>query len=219
LGFGDRQHVVGLDRFPFRQEPSQYVVDQIKAFMFGGMQEFEVLLDGGCFSRVAQQLVVCHAESRGGVHVIHVLVVEERARLPHKRVNHVAKVDRFLPTAELPRHTLEASIPVPEFKVVLVNTHFQVQADVLAAYRIRISLDPNDTVGLHRHQRRSAGASALRRQLTEGGDFFEERLLPGHIAPRCQLTCELHEVVNAVEVATSTQSQRLIKCVLEVTVR
>ena len=119
--------------------------------MFGGMQEFEVLLDGGCFGRVAQQLVVCHAESRGGVHVIDVLVVEERARLPHKRVDHVAKVDRFPPTAELPWHTLQASIAVPEFKMVLVNTHFQLQADVLAAYRIRISLYPNDTVGLHRH--------------------------------------------------------------------
>ena len=187
--------------------------------MFGGMQEFEVLLDGGCFGRATQQLVVCHAESRRGVHVIHVLIVEERARLAHQRVDHVTKVDRFLAAAELPRHTLEAFIPVPEFKMVLVNTHFQVQADVLTAYRIGISLDANDTVGLHRHRHRSASASSLGRQWTEGGNFFAEPLLSGHVAPRCQLTYEPHVVVNAVEVATSTQSQRLVKCILEVTMR
>jgi hypothetical protein len=187
--------------------------------MFGGMQKFEVLLDGGGFGRVAQQLVVGHAESCGGVHVIDVPVVEERPRLPHQRVNHVAKVDRFLPAAELPWYTLQASMAVPEFKMVLVNTHFQLQADVFAAYGIRISLYMNHTVGLHRHPHRSAGASSLRRQWTEGSDFFEERLLPGHVSPRCQLTRESHEVVNGIEVATSTQSQRLIKCVLEVTVR
>ena len=91
----------------------QCVVDQVKAFVFGGMQEFEILLDGGCFGRVTQELVVCHAEPRGGVHVIHVLVVEERPRLPYKRIDYMTKVDRFLTAAELPRHTLEAFILVP----------------------------------------------------------------------------------------------------------
>jgi hypothetical protein len=121
--------------------------------MFGRMQGFEILLDGGRFRRVTQQLVIGHAESCGRIHVIHVLVVAERTRFPYERVDHVAKVDRFLPTAELPGHSLEAAIPVPQFKVVLVNTYFQVQADVLAAYRIGISLYANDTVGLHRHHR------------------------------------------------------------------
>jgi hypothetical protein len=219
LRFDDRQHVVGANRFSFRQEPSQGIVDQVKAFMFGGMQEFEILLDGGCFGGVTQQLVVCHAESRGGVHVIHVLVVEKRARLPYERIDHMTKIDRFLAAAEQPRHALETFIPIPEFKMVLVNTHFQVQANILAVYRIRISLYANDTVGLHRHRRRGAGAQALGRQWTQGGDVFAEYFLSGHIASRCQLMRESHVVVNAVEVATSTQSQRLVKCIFEVTMR
>jgi hypothetical protein len=219
LRFHDRQHVVGSNRFSFRQEPSQCVVDQVKAFVFGGMQEFEILLDGGCFGRVAQQLVVCHAESRGGVHLIHVLVVEERPRLPYKRIDYMTKVDRFLTTAELPRHTLEAFILVPEFKMVLMNTYFQIQTDVLAAYRIGISLHANDAVGLHRHRHRSASASSLGRQGIEGDNFFAEPLLSAHIAPCRQLMHEPHEVVNVVEVATLTESQRLVKCILEVTMR
>ena len=112
LGFDDGQHVVGSDRFPFRQEPSQRVVDQVKAFVFGRMQEFEILLDSGCFGGATEQLVVCHAESRRGVHVIHVLIVEERPRLAYQRIDHMAKIDRLLAAAEQPRHTLETFVPI-----------------------------------------------------------------------------------------------------------
>jgi hypothetical protein len=53
----------------------------------------------------------------------------------------------------------------------------------------------------------------------QGGDFLTEQRFSRDIAPCCQLTCERHEVVDAVEVTTSTQSQRLIKCVLKMTMR
>ena len=102
--------------------------------MFGGMQEFEVLLDGGCFGRVAQQLIVCHAESRRGVHVLHVPVIDERTGLADQGVDHVTKVNGFLAVAIQAWYALEAFVSVPEFQVILVNTHLQSQAAVFAAY-------------------------------------------------------------------------------------
>jgi hypothetical protein len=131
--------------------------------VLGGVQEFQVLLDGRCFGRVAQELVVSHAKSRGGVHVVHVLIVDKRAWLPHQRVDHMTKVDRFFAAAELPRHTLDALILIPQFKMVLVNTHLHLQADVLAVYRIDILLHANDTVGLDRHRHGSASTASLGR--------------------------------------------------------
>ena len=53
----------------------------------------------------------------------------------------------------------------------------------------------------------------------QGGGFFTEQFASHAIAPCCQLTCEHHEVVDAVEVTASTQSQRLVKCILEMTMR
>jgi len=75
------QNVVGLDRLALRQEPPQCVVDEIKSFMLGRVQQLEILLDGGLFRRVLEQLIIGHAESRRGVHVIDVLVVDKRTRL------------------------------------------------------------------------------------------------------------------------------------------
>jgi len=64
----------------------------------------------------------------------------------------VAKVDVFLPTAKLSRHSLEAFVAIPQLKVVLMNAYFDLQADVLAADRIGVSFHADDAVGLHRHK-------------------------------------------------------------------
>ena len=219
LGGHELQKIVGLDCFSRTQEPSQGIVNQIETFVLGGMQDLQVLFDGRCFGRAIQQLVVGHAESCGGVHVVHVLIVDERPRLADQRVDHVAKVDRFLAPAELTRHTLKALILIPELKMVLVDTHFKLQADVLAADRIDIPLDANDTVRPDRHRQGSASASSAARQWIQAGGFFTERLFSGCITPRSQLTHERQEVVDALEVATFAEPQCLVKCVLEVAVR
>jgi len=219
LGGHELQEIVGLDRFSRGQEPSQCVVNQIETLVLGGMQNLQILFDGRCFGRAIQQLIVRHAESCGGVHVVHVLIVDKRPRLPDQRVDHVAKVDRFLALAELSGHTLKALILIPELEMVLVDTHFQLQADVLAADRIDIALDANDTVRPDRHRHGSTSASSAARQWIQGGGFFTERLFSGCITPRSQLTHERQEVVDAVEVATFAEPQCLVKCVLEVTVR
>jgi hypothetical protein len=127
LPFGsDRlQYGGGSDRLACRQEPPQHVVDQFQPFVLGGVQQFEILLDGRTLRGVLEQPVVGHAEPRGGVHVVDVLVVDERTRLADQRVDHVAKVDRFLAVAELSRQLLDAFVPVPELQMILVNTNLQ----------------------------------------------------------------------------------------------
>jgi len=54
LGGHELQNIVGADRFPRGQEPSQGVVNQIETFVLGGMQDLQVLPDGGGFSRATQ---------------------------------------------------------------------------------------------------------------------------------------------------------------------
>ena len=118
------QNVVGLDRLALSQEPSQCVIDEIKPFVLGGVQQLEILLDRGSFRRGLEQLVIGHAESRGGVHVVHVFVVDKRPWLADQRVDHVAKVDVFLAAAELSWQPLDTFVPIPQFKMVLVNAYF-----------------------------------------------------------------------------------------------
>jgi hypothetical protein len=135
LSFGSDhlQHLGGGDRLARRQEPPQHVVDQFQSLVLGGVQQFEILLNGRTLRGVLAELIVGHAEPRAGVHVVDILVVDERTRLADQRVDHVAKVDRFLAAAELSRQALDAVVSVPKFQIVLVNAHFQSQADVLAA--------------------------------------------------------------------------------------
>ena len=140
--------------------------------MLRGMQELEILLDRRSFRRGLGQLVIGHPESRRRVHVVHIFVVDERSRLADQRVDHVAKVDGFLLTAELSRHPLKAFVSIPEFKVVLMNAYFDLQADVLALDRIGVSLHADDAVRLHGHNDRSAGTATLCWQRAEGRDFF-----------------------------------------------
>jgi hypothetical protein len=197
------QYVGGADRLAARQEPPQHVVDKIQPFMLGGVQQLEILLDRGSFRRALEQPVIGHAEPRGGVHVVDVFVVDERTRLADQRVDHVAKVDRFLAAAELSGHALDAIVSMPEFQVILVNAHLQSQADVLAAYRVHVSLHANDAVGLHFHKQRSAGRTAPGWHGTQRREFSAEPLLPRRVPPFGQLAHEGQVVVHAREVAAS----------------
>ena len=148
----DFQNVLGLDRLSLSQEPPQCVIDEVKPFVLGGVQQLEILLDCGSFRRVLEQLIIGHAESRRGVHVVHILVVDKRTRLADQGVDHVAKVNVFLAAAELSRHPFEAFAAVPKFKMVLVNAYFELQADVLAADRVGVSFHTDDAIGLDRHK-------------------------------------------------------------------
>jgi hypothetical protein len=54
LGGHDGQNLGGGDRLALGQEPSQGVIDKIQPFVLGGIQQLEILLDGGSFRRVVE---------------------------------------------------------------------------------------------------------------------------------------------------------------------
>ena len=219
LAGDDFQDVVGLDRLALRQEPSQCVIDEFKSFVLGRMQQLEILLDGGLFRRALKQLIIGHAEAGRRVHVIDVLIVDERTRFADQRVDHVAKVNVFLAVAELPRHPLMTFVAIPQFQMVLVNAYLDLQADVLAADGIGISLDADDAVGLHRHKDRSAGTAPLGRQRAQRRDFLTKAFLSRDVAAVDERMYEGHVVRGTGEVTASTKSQRLVQGVFQVTMR
>ena len=75
------QNINSIDCFSGAEKTSQCLVDEVQAFMLGGVQQLEVLLDGRGLSRVLEQLVVGHPESCGGIHVVRVFVIDKRTRL------------------------------------------------------------------------------------------------------------------------------------------
>ena len=101
LAGNDFQNVVRLDHLALGQVPPEWVVDEIKPFVLGGVQQLEILLDRGSFCRVLEQPVIGHAKSRRRVHVVPIFVVDKRTRLTDQGVDYVAKLDVFLAAAEL----------------------------------------------------------------------------------------------------------------------
>ena len=131
----------------------------------------------------------------------------------------MAKVDVFLAASKQSRHPLKAFVAIPQFQMVLVNPHFEFQADVLAADGIGVSLHANNTVGLHRHQDRSAGAATLCRQRAQRRDFFTKPFCSLVVATAGQLTHKDHVVIRSGEITAAAKTQRLVHDVLEVTMR
>jgi hypothetical protein len=213
------QDVVGLDRPALGQKPAQCIIDEIQPFVLGGIQQLEILLDCRRLRRVLKQLIIGHAESRGGIHVIYILVVDKRTRLADQRVDHVAKVDAFLAVSKQSRHPLEAFVAIPKFQMVLVNAYFELQANVLAADGIDVSFHADNAVGFHRYQDRSAGAATLCWQRPQRREFFAKPCCSLVVATVDQLPHEGHVVLGTGEVTAATKTQRLVQDVLQVAVR
>lgn len=129
----DRQNFFRRDGFAFGQKPSQDVIHEFQSLVLGGVQDLQVLLDGGCFTGPREQLVVGHAEPGRRIQVVDVFVVGERARLADQRIDDVAKVDPLLALPEQSRQAFQALVAIPEFEMVLVDQHVHFQTDVLAA--------------------------------------------------------------------------------------
>jgi hypothetical protein len=144
---------LGGDGLAFRQEPSQHVVHQVQTFLLGGLQDLQVLLDRPPLVVPGKQLVVGHPKPRGGVHVVDILIVDKRARLADQGVDHVAKVDPLFALAKQSRQTFQALVLIPEFQMVLVDQHVQLQADVLAVDGIDVLPHTQDAIRFDRHLR------------------------------------------------------------------
>ncbi len=163
IGGESRQDSAGFNRLSLTEEQSQHIVHHLQAFVLRGVQQFQVLFDGGCFGRPLRQLIVRHPKSGCGVHVVDVFVVQKRARLADQRVDDVPEVDRFLVTAELARHTFLAGVAIPQLQVILMDADFHPQANVLAADGVRIVFDSHDAVGLDLDSHRRHDVETLAR--------------------------------------------------------
>lgn len=186
--------------------------------MFRRVQDLEILLHGGRFAAPGGQLVVGHAEPGRGVHVLDVFVVHKRARLADQRVDHMAEVDRFLALAKQARHPFQAFVPVPQLQVVLFDMHLHRQADVLAAHRVGVALDPQNTVLFHGHRNDGEGIQTLRGQRSQHSEFFPEGHAPRSVSPSDQLLDEGHVLLDVVKVPVAANQQRLVQCRLQVAV-
>lgn len=100
------QDFVGLDRDALLKARPEYVIHDVQTFVLGGMQDFQILLDRGFFLVSSRQLIVGHAEASRGIEMLHVFVIDERARLVNQGIDQVPKVDEFLALTEQPRQTL-----------------------------------------------------------------------------------------------------------------
>jgi len=73
--------------------------------------------------------------------MVYILIVGKRARLADQGIDHVAKINPLFALAKQPRQTFQALALIPEFEVVLVDQHVQLQADVLAVDGVDVSPD------------------------------------------------------------------------------
>lgn len=204
-------HLAGRDRFAFVEQSSQDVVDPVQAFVLRQIQNLQVLLHPGRFAQALDQLVVGYAEPRGGIQVVHVLVVHKRARLADQRIDDMAKVDCFLAVSEQPGHPLQALVAVPQFQVILVNMHLHLQTDVLAAHGVRILLDAHDAIRIHLQRHGRERTHPLRRQWAQGGTFFPEGGAARGVSRGDHLLDEGEVLGGAGEVPAATQTQRLVQ--------
>jgi hypothetical protein len=115
--FDEVEDFVRLDCNSLREAPSQHIIHNIQAFMLGGMQDFQVLLDRGFFFVSGDELVVRHAKPGRGIEMIRVFVVDKSAGLSNQGINHVPKVDEFVALTEQPWQTFQTLAVIPEFQM------------------------------------------------------------------------------------------------------
>ena len=200
----DRQNFFRRDGFAFGQEPSQDVIYEFQSFVLGGVQDLQVLLDGGCFTGPREQLVVGHAEPGCRIQVVDVFVVGERARLADQRIDHVAKVDPLLALPEQSRQAFQALVAIPKFEMVLVDQHVHFQPDVLAADRIGVSLDTQDAIRFDPDTQRRESVQPLVRQRLQGVAFSLEDVGAFVVTPRNELPEKSQILLPVGEVTITT---------------
>jgi hypothetical protein len=151
--------------------------------------------------------------------MVDVLIVDKRARLADQGVDHVAKVDPLFALAKQSRQTFQALVLIPEFQMVLVDQHVQLQADVLAADGIHVSPHMQEAIRFDRHARGRERGDALPRQSRQGFAFFPEGDRTRFVPARHDLPQERQVLLLVREVATPTHPQGLVKPRFQMPVR
>jgi hypothetical protein len=160
--------------------------------------------------------IVGHAEPRGGIEVLAVLVIRKRTGLADQRVDHVPKVDPFLVFAVQSRDSLATAMVVPQLEMILMDMDFQPPSDVGAADGIRVLFDANHAVAGDCQGNDLMDWKSLGRQGTEFSTLGLEPRFARTISALRDLLQEGDVGFATIEIATATQPQRLIDAVLEV---
>ena len=159
--FDEDQDFLRLDLNAFGEAPSEHVIHQVQAFVLGGVQDFQILLDRRFLFVSSYELIVGHPKPSRRIQMIDVFVIEERPRLSDQGINHMPKVDVLFALTKQPRQAFQALAAIPKLQMVLVNQNIEFQADVLAAHRIQVAFDPQDAIGFDLHPHAGGGCQSV----------------------------------------------------------
>jgi hypothetical protein len=165
------------------------------------------------------QPIVSHAKAAVGKQVLAKTVVVEGARLAHQLVDDVPVMDRMLVASDQARQRVHLRARIPDFHTVGMQPGFDLFADQPAMHRVGIAVDVDQAAAVHAHRQAQATVQALRRQVSQHGEFRGVPRLSRRIARGHHFLKKAAIRIAAVEVAAATQQQRLVHRGLEMSVR
>ena len=211
---------LGRDRLVLGDRQPQRVLHGVLAVAGRQLQDLQVLARRHARRVITQQAVVGQAKMARGKHVRVILVVLQRPRLAHQRVDHVPVVDGVLAVARQTRHPLNQASRPPDFDHLGVDHHVDRHADQPAGNRIRIPLDLNRAAAADPDAADPPPMVELAGgQLAQAGLFLGELVSTPRVSLVDQRGEKLVVLFAAGEVAAATQEQRLIDGRFQVAMR
>jgi len=120
---------------------TQRLLHRVLAIPGRQLQDLQVFTDALASTVVAAKPIVGDAKVAGRKHILPILVVLERTRLPDQRIDHVTVIDRVLASARQTRHPLDFASRVPDLDEFGVDHDVDPVANQPAGNRIRVPLD------------------------------------------------------------------------------
>jgi len=212
-------HGLGRERRCLSQEAAQRVVHGRLAVVGRMLQNSQVRTPRHVGNMFVAQPIVGHAKTAGGKQVLAITVVVEGARLAHQLVDDVPVMDRMFVASDQARQRVHFRSRVPDFHTVGMQSGFDLFADQPAMHRIGIAVDVDQAAAVHAHRQAQATVQALRRQVSQYGEFRGVPRLSRRIARGHHFLKKAAIRVAAAEVAGAAQQQRLVHRGLEMPVR
>ena len=193
---------------------------RVLTFVGRQLQQFQIGLVGHFLRMRFQQPIVGHAKIAGGKQFLAILVILERARLSHQRINHMPIVDRGSATADQSRHPLDEHALVRDLDELRRDLHVHLLTDQSAGHRIAVGSHSNRTALGHANVFQSfIGIQAIIRQPRQKLLFFGKAFLTRLVRLGDQFFQETHIVFATRKIPAPSQKQRLIDPAFEMAIR
>jgi hypothetical protein len=203
-------HGLGRERRFLSQEKTQRVVHGRLAIVGGMLQNSQVRTPCHVGSVFVAQPIVGHAKAAGGKQILAITVVVEGARLTHQLVDDVPVIDRMLVTPDQARQRVHVRARVPDFHALSMQPGFNLLAHQTAMHRVRVAVNVDQAAAVHAHRHAQATVQALRRQVSQDGEFRGLPRLARRIARGHHFLKKAAILSAAAKIAAATQQQRLI---------